>query len=167
MLFMGEEWAASSPFPFFTSHPEPELGRAVSEGRVREFAKMAWDVSTIPDPQDPETYRSAKLDWSEPDSGRHATILEVYRTLASLRRRLPELTDPDMRRTRCTVEGSAFVMRRGDVVVVANFGDSAATVDLGSVPLDLLWSTPTPVELRGGTVVLPPHAGAVLAPLPG
>ena len=53
MLFMGEEWAASSPFPFFTCHPEPELGRAVSEGRVREFERMAWDVSTIPDPQDP------------------------------------------------------------------------------------------------------------------
>jgi malto-oligosyltrehalose synthase/malto-oligosyltrehalose trehalohydrolase len=166
MLFMGEEWAASTPFPFFTSHPEPELGRAVSEGRVREFERMAWDVSTIPDPQDPETFRSAKLDWSELESGRHAAILEVYRSLAALRRRLPELTDPDMRRTRCTVDGSVLVMRRGDVVVVANFGDSAATVDLGAVALDLLWTTPTPVDLRGGTVVLPPHAGAVLAPLP-
>ena len=75
MLFQGEEWAASSPFPFFTSHPEPELGQAVTAGRVREFEKMAWDVSSVPDPQDPETFRQAKLDWAEAETDRHARIL--------------------------------------------------------------------------------------------
>ncbi len=53
MLFMGEEWAASSPFAFFTSHPEPELGTATAEGRIAEFEKMGWDPDDVLDPQDP------------------------------------------------------------------------------------------------------------------
>src|SRR5690606_31704872 len=43
MLFQGEEWAASTPFAFFTSHPEEDLGRATAEGRLEEFARMGWD----------------------------------------------------------------------------------------------------------------------------
>ncbi len=168
MLFQGEEWASSSPFPFFTSHPEPDLARAVSEGRVREFERMAWDVSTVPDPQDPGTFAAAKLDWSELESGRHATVLRVYRELAELRRRLPELTDPDMRATRCTVDEDArwIVMRRGSLVVVAAFGDEEVEIDLGDAGIDLLWTTPTPVEVRGGKVLLPRHSGALLSRLP-
>ena len=65
MLFMGEEWAASSPFQFFTSHPEPELGKATADGRIAEFEKMGWDPAEVPDPQDPETFTRSKLDWDE------------------------------------------------------------------------------------------------------
>ena len=43
MLFMGEEWGATTPWQFFTAHPEPELGRATAEGRIQEFARMGWD----------------------------------------------------------------------------------------------------------------------------
>ena len=50
------------------------------------------------------------------------------------------------------------------LVVVATFGDAPCRCPSGTYPV--AWSTPTPVELRGGTVDLPPHAGAVLAPLP-
>lgn len=52
MLFMGEEWGSSSPFQFFSSHPEPELARATAEGRKAEFAGHGWDADEIPDPQD-------------------------------------------------------------------------------------------------------------------
>ena len=86
MLFMGEEWAASTPFQFFTSHPEPELGKATAEGRITEFERMGWDPSVVPDPQDAATFERSKLDWSELDSGRHAVLLDVYRRLAELRR---------------------------------------------------------------------------------
>ena len=72
MLFMGEEWAASTPFQFFTSHPEPELGEATAEGRITEFERMGWDPSVVPDPQDPATFERSKLDWSELAAGRHA-----------------------------------------------------------------------------------------------
>ncbi len=167
MLFQGEEWAASTPFQFFTSHPEEDLGHAVSEGRVREFSKMAWDVDSVPDPQDPETYQRSNLDWAEIEEGRHAVVLQVYRELAALRRRTPELTDPDLRRTSCEVDEDArtLVMRRGDVVVVANFGDAEAEVDLGGHGHDVLWTTPGGAAQAGGRVTLPGHAGAVLVPL--
>src|SRR3954452_46098 len=87
MLFMGEEFAASTPFQFFTSHPEPELGRATAEGRIQEFAEHGWDAASVPDPQDPATFARSELNWSEASSGRGARLLEVYRALASLRRR--------------------------------------------------------------------------------
>ena len=63
MLWMGEEWAASTRWPFFTSHPQPELAKAVSEGRIAEFADHGWDVSAMVDPQDPAAYheRGAEL----------------------------------------------------------------------------------------------------------
>ncbi|MCB0946967.1 MAG: malto-oligosyltrehalose trehalohydrolase, partial [Mycobacterium sp.] len=65
MLFMGEEWASSRPFQFFSSHPEPELARATADGRKAEFADHGWDAAEIPDPQDPETFLRSKLDWAE------------------------------------------------------------------------------------------------------
>ncbi len=64
MLFMGEEWAASTPFAFFTSHPEPELGKATAEGRIAEFEQMGWDPDDVLDPQDPDTFHRSRLDWT-------------------------------------------------------------------------------------------------------
>ena len=163
MLFQGEEWAASTPFTFFTSHPEEHLAAAVSEGREQEFERMEWDADAVPDPQDPKTFESAKLDWSELADGRHAVLLEVYRSLARLRRQHADLTDPDLTRTSCQYDEKArwFVMRRGDVLVAINFGDEDATVDLGESAA-LVWMTPAGASTSGHAVVLPPHAGAVL-----
>jgi len=167
MLFQGEEWAASTPFAFFTSHPEPELGTAVSQGRVREFAKMGWDLATVPDPQDPSTFTGSMLAWSEVGSGRHAVVLSAYRSLAALRRSLPEVTDPDMRTIACSYDEDArwFVLRRGPVTVVVNFGSAEVTVDLGG-DHEVLWATPSGAAASGTGVVLPRHAGAVLRLLP-
>ena len=86
MLFMGEECGASTPWQFFTSHPEPELGKATAEGRIAEFERMGWDPAVVPDPQDPETFRRSKLDWAEASEGDHARLLELYRSLTALRR---------------------------------------------------------------------------------
>ena len=56
MLFQGEEWGASTPFQYFTDHPEPDLAKAVREGRRKEFAAFGWKPEDIPDPQAPETF---------------------------------------------------------------------------------------------------------------
>ena len=169
MLFMGEEWAASTPFQFFTSHPEPELGKATAEGRITEFARMGWDPATVPDPQDPETYERSKLDWSEATTGRHAVLLEVYRDLARLRRSEPALTDPAFTSVECTADQDSrvFTMRRGDLLVVVNFGAAEAAVDVapltgGTTPGTVLFATPSGARLRAGSLALPPHAGAIL-----
>jgi maltooligosyltrehalose trehalohydrolase len=165
MLFQGEEWAASTPFQFFTSHPEPELGRATAEGRLREFERMGWDPSVVPDPQDPETFRRSKLDWSEATTGRHATLLASYRALVGLRRTLPELTDPAFGSVHCTVdeESRLLALHRGDLLIAVNFGDSPASVP-AAPDHRLLFGTPAGPALDGGTLVLPPHAGALVGP---
>ncbi len=85
MLFMGEEWAASTPWQFFTDHREEWLGEAVSKGRASEFAAMGWDASRVPDPQNPATFERSKLDWAEAQSGEHAAMLALYRKLIGLR----------------------------------------------------------------------------------
>ncbi|HEU4810999.1 MAG TPA: malto-oligosyltrehalose trehalohydrolase [Nocardioides sp.] len=165
MLFQGEEWAASTPFQFFTSHPEPELGRATAEGRIAEFERMGWDPAVVPDPQDPATFQNSKLDWAELDTGRHARMLEVYRRLAALRRERPELTDPSLDHVSCTVDEQSrlFTMHRGDLVIVVNFGDAPATVDLGG-PGEVLFETFAGVDLgASGALTLPRHAGALVS----
>lgn len=90
MLFMGQEWGASTPWQFFTSHAEPELGRATAEGRLAEFERMGWDPDVVPDPQDPETFTRSKLVWEEAEEGRHARLLDLYRRLVALRAARPE-----------------------------------------------------------------------------
>lgn len=166
MLFMGEEWAAGTPFPFFSGHPEPDLAASITRGRLAEFARMNWDPTTVPDPMDPATFVSARLDWGERDRGRHRVVLQAYRELIALRRQYAELSNPSLATTSCRVDEDArwFLMRRGGPAVVVNFGDAEATVDLGGRH-QLRWATPSGARLLGTSVVLPPHAGALLLPL--
>jgi malto-oligosyltrehalose trehalohydrolase len=91
LLFMGEEWAASQPFPYFCDFG-PELAAAVREGRRREFARFerfrddaVW--RTVPDPCAPQTFASAVLDWSALAESAHARCLEHYRRLLAVRHR--------------------------------------------------------------------------------
>jgi maltooligosyltrehalose trehalohydrolase len=161
MLFMGEEWAASTPFQFFTSHPEAELGKATAEGRIAEFERMGWDPSVVPDPQDPETFERSKLDWAELATGRHAVLLDVYRRLAELRRTLPELTDPAFADLTAEADDDTrlFTLRRGGLLLAVNFADVPATVDARG---ELLFTTPTAATSVPAGLLLSPHAGALV-----
>jgi maltooligosyltrehalose trehalohydrolase len=90
LLFMGQEWAASSPFLFFTDH-NAKLGRLVTEGRRREFRhfKAFSDPKTresIPDPQDAATFARSRLDWEERLREPHRGVLALYQSLLQLRR---------------------------------------------------------------------------------
>ncbi|SDB98290.1 maltooligosyl trehalose hydrolase [Raineyella antarctica] len=133
MIFMGEEWGASTPWAFFTSHPEEDLARAVTEGRRAEFARMDWDHGQIPDPQVPQTFEASVLDWSEPGRGPYAEQLELVRNLLLLRRSWPDLGDPRLERTQAYVapqDEHLVVMERGERIIVAvNLGER--TVDTG------------------------------------
>ncbi|MEJ7649835.1 MAG: malto-oligosyltrehalose trehalohydrolase [Nakamurella sp.] len=165
MLFMGEEWAASTPWQFFTSHPEPDLGKATAEGRIAEFAKMGWDPASVPDPQDPETFRRSKLDWSERDSGRHAEVLSLYRRLAVLRREWPQLTDPRFDRTDVSFDDDErwLVLDRSGLQIAVNFSDRPRSVPLvahGEVLLD----TAGAAQVGASSAQLAPFSALVLAP---
>lgn len=120
LLFMGQEWAASTPFQFFTDHNE-ELGRLVSEGRKKEFEGFAgFSGDDVPDPQDPATFERSKLDWGEREEGDHGRTLALYRDLLALRREL----DGDF--AACAVGARGLALQRGRHHLVAALADDLA-----------------------------------------
>ncbi|MCW2841867.1 MAG: treZ [Aeromicrobium sp.] len=130
MLFMGEEWAASTPWQFFASFPDPELADAVRNGRRREFGRHGWGESEVPDPMDVATFERSKLDWSEATRGEHAKILELHTSLIALRREHPELSDPSLENFSVEVadDDSWIVMHRGRFQVRVDFTEGSIDV---------------------------------------
>ncbi|WP_326720080.1 MULTISPECIES: malto-oligosyltrehalose trehalohydrolase [unclassified Streptomyces] len=133
MLFMGEEWAAGTPWQFFTDHTDPELADAVRRGRRREFAAHGWAEEDVPDPQDPATRDRSCLDWSEPEEALHARVLAWYRDLITLRQRQADLSDPDLAAVKVAYDEEArwLALRRGDVRVAVNLSKETAEIPLG------------------------------------
>ncbi len=90
LLFMGEEFGAITPFLFFCDFG-PDLAPKVTAGRREEFAKFAQFASAeaqsrIPDPGDPETFLTSKLDWTSVDQVAHRKWLDFCRELLAIRR---------------------------------------------------------------------------------
>ncbi|MEV6260752.1 malto-oligosyltrehalose trehalohydrolase [Streptomyces sp. NPDC051784] len=134
MLFMGEEWGAATPWQFFTDHTDPELARAVREGRRREFAAHGWAEEDIPDPQDPATRNRSCLDWEESSRPPHSRLLAWYRELIALRHSLPDLSDPDLASVKAAYDEEArwIAFRRGDLRVAVNLSEKPAAIPLGA-----------------------------------
>ncbi|HLJ78565.1 MAG TPA: malto-oligosyltrehalose trehalohydrolase [Acidobacteriaceae bacterium] len=162
MIFQGEEWAASSPFQFFTNH-DPELGRLVSEGRKKEFARSGWKPAEVPDPQAPETYQRSQLNWDERRSGCHAEMLEWYRRLIALRRSTPDLLDGDLSRVqvRCSESERWLAMERGRVTVAFSLAGQPVELTVRSGSRMVLQSDED-IRLNGGNLTLPPDSVAIL-----
>jgi maltooligosyltrehalose trehalohydrolase len=167
LLFMGQEWAASTPFLYFTDH-EPGLGKLVTEGRRREFARFeAWADPAlrerIPDPQAAATFEASKLRWDERLLPPHAAVLALHRSLLRLRR---ELVLP--RRAGWTAAAAGpdgVVLGDGERTVVVRLdGAGPLAVDAGKGVPRLLLSTedpgfshdplPATVEAEGGRVTV-------------
>jgi maltooligosyltrehalose trehalohydrolase len=160
LLFMGQEWAASSPFQFFTDHHE-ELGRAVTIGRRSEFArfKAFSDPATrdrIPDPQAAETFLRSKLDWTEIDREPHAAVLNLYRDLLHLRGSLTLGPAHGFD----TSEG-AILFHRDPLLIVVQLGPGPASMDLPSgewLPIlatgDEIEADPPRIEFPGPGAVI-------------
>ncbi|HEX6917365.1 MAG TPA: malto-oligosyltrehalose trehalohydrolase [Phycicoccus sp.] len=170
MVFMGEEWAASTPWQFFTSFEEEPLADAVRTGRLAEFGRHGWPPESVPDPQDPVTRDRSVLDWTEPGTGEHARMLRWYTACTRLRHRLlgsaptrfadTTAASDDASRwfalTQHPREGSSFA-------VLANLGREAQPVPaLGAAEVLLAWS-PDRTVVGADHVVLPPRSSAVVA----
>jgi maltooligosyltrehalose trehalohydrolase len=167
MLFQGEEWAASTPFQYFTGHPEPDLGRAVSEGRKREFEAFGWDPATIPDPQAPETFTRSKLDWSETTREPHRQILEWYRELIALRRRFTALANGRMDEVEVTFDEAArwLVMLRAPIALALNLSPRRQMIALPEGIADhLLMASQPGIVKHPIAIELPSDAVAILGP---
>lgn len=137
MLFMGQEWAASSPFLFFTDH-DAELGRLISQGRREEFASFAAfaDPMTrdrIPDPQASETFQGSKLPWAEREQGEHGRSLALHKSLLALRASDAVLRDGTRRRLTAEHLDDVLIVRRRSVTgvrtLLLNFGERTRRLD--------------------------------------
>jgi maltooligosyltrehalose trehalohydrolase len=162
MLFQGEEWAASSPFQFFTNH-NPDLGKLVSAGRRKEFAAFGWNPADIPDPQSPATFQRSKLNWDERSQPPHAEMLDWYRQLIALRRSTPDLTDPELAHVsvRYSDSGQWLVMERGSVTVAFSLAPQPIQLEIRPGSTIALASSPD-IQLNNNALTLPPDAVAFL-----
>ena len=164
MLWMGEEWGASTPWQFFTSHPEPELAASVAAGRRDEFAGHGWATGDVPDPQDPATFERSKLDWSELDDDKHADVLDFYRRLLALRRSRPELSDPRLDLVEVGYDEGArwLVVYRGALRVAVNLAAERQEVPLDGTPMSVLLASRPGFVYRDGVIELEPASAAVV-----
>jgi maltooligosyltrehalose trehalohydrolase len=126
LLFMGQEYGETAPFPYFISHGDPELVEAVRAGRKEEFSAFAWQGEP-PDPQDPATREAAVLAWESRKRGGHAELWALHRELLRLRREEPALAvNQSSVETACLEEPGVLVVLRGRglrrAALVLNFG---------------------------------------------
>jgi maltooligosyltrehalose trehalohydrolase len=158
LLFQGEEWAASAPFPYFCDTTDPELAARIREGRQAELAPLGFEPGSYADPLDPATAASAVLDWGERDRTPHAEVLHWYRTLLRLRREEPDLAGDDVTAVADEARG-VLVVRRGACTVVVNLGAEPVVLD---VPGDTVLASFGGVRPGSEDVRLDPAAAAVL-----
>jgi maltooligosyltrehalose trehalohydrolase len=187
LLFMGQEWATSAPFQFFTDF-EPGLGRQVVEGRRREFAAFPEfagpeAAARIPAPQCRRTFEASRLPWAEREREPHASVLRLHRALLRLRRERAALQASDACRGAADALDDSTVSFRRDadhdasILVVARLR-GAGTVrvpSLNAASGDILLDTedpqfaddPHPIRLdrERGTVAFA-RPGAVLLSAP-
>jgi len=139
LIFMGEEYGETAPFPYFVSHAEPELIEAVRKGRREEFAAFRWQ-GEIPDPQDEKTFTSARINRNLRDQGQHCVLLEFYKELIRLRKVTPALANlsKDTLEIKADEENKAIIMHRwkdnSEVIAVFNFADGGVSIRL-TVPV--------------------------------
>ncbi len=160
MLFMGEEWGASTPFLYFTDHTKPGLAERVREGRRAEFAAFGWHPEEVPDPNDERTFARSRLDWSELDRGEHAATLAWYRALLRLRRERPVLRAP-LTTVRFDEGERWLVAERPGVLVCANLGERPCELRVGPGATPWLVSS-ADVHVERDRVRLPPDGFAVV-----
>lgn len=131
MLFMGEEWAASTPFLYFTDFSGDPLQQAVDANRRGMFAAFGFDATAAPNPQDADTFERSKLRWEEIDDMDHASMLQWYQDLVALRRVTPDLHTGDASQVavRSDAERRLLVYSNAGIIVACNLGADAVTVE--------------------------------------
>lgn len=164
MLFQGEEWAALTPFMYFTDHQDADLGEAVKRGRSDEFASFGWEPDKLPDPQEEETFRRSKLNWDELQHNPHKNILDWYRFLIKLRREVMALSDGRMDRLLTHFDESAgwLIMTRGAVLLACNFSETVQrihSIDLAKKKIIL--SSEKGVLIENNEILLPGYTVAI------
>jgi malto-oligosyltrehalose trehalohydrolase len=163
LLFMGEEWCAPHPFPFFCDFGA-DIAEAVREGRSREFAKFPAFAdpaarARIPDPLALETYASAILDWSKLDDPPHAEWLAFYRAMLAIRRREIVPLLPDLK------AGAATFELYGEAVLDVRWHTHGGTTLRAILALSPLSSDAPEITPAGRVLYATPDAAVAKRPL--
>ncbi len=116
LLFMGEEYGETRPFLYFTSHSDPDLARAVSEGRKKEF--IATGEGEVSDPQDFATFERSKLTHRRDDQ--HGALRDTYRQLLKIRRRHQACIASEW--PRAQINGRRLTLERSGFDLEVNLG---------------------------------------------
>ncbi|TAK69039.1 MAG: malto-oligosyltrehalose trehalohydrolase [Actinomycetota bacterium] len=172
MLFMGEEWGARTPWQFFSSFGDADLGRAVTEGRRAEFAAHGWHGDDVPDPQDRRTFERSQLSWAADATDRDDDLLRWYADLIALRSQQPGFgagvadgaataAGLTCRWAAAALAPSWFAVHRAEWSTVVVLGEAETIVDLGRPILEvvLAWGD---AAATGSTLRLPPGSSAVV-----
>ena len=170
MLFQGEEFASNAPFQYFADFPDdPELGKAVSEGRRKEFGQFGWKPEDVPDPGSIDTFERSRIDWADVINEPHASVLEWHRQLIQLRRSLPQLTDGrlDLIVTEFNEDQQWLFVERGLVSIIANLAGGSRTIPLrqGRPTAILLSNVDHGVEESDDKIILPANSVVILGPV--
>ena len=165
MLFQGEEWAASTPFQYFTDHREDWLIEAVSKGRISEFEAFGWKPEEVPNPQYRDTFLRSKLKWNELAKGDHAAMLHWYRCLIELRSQIAMVADERRPRVTFDEEQGWMAIHRGAVAFCFSVACEPVTIamDAGNGSVLLAHSDPG-VCFESGSLTLAPDSFAVVGP---
>ncbi len=163
MLFQGEEWAATSPFQYFANHEDPEMARAVSEGRKVEFEAFGWPPESIPDPEARETFVRSKLNWNEVGQSEHAEMLAWHRNLIRVRRATACLNNGEPRNARVSYNQQEMWLRmdRGSIAVLCNLAESGQSLPLPSSS-ELVLASSSEIRIEDDKITLPPDTVAIL-----
>ena len=135
LLFMGEEYGETAPFPYFVSHSDPALVEAVRRGRREEFASLHGDDEP-PDPQEEATRRGAILDHGLRHRGKHRILYELHRELITLRNEIRVFAGSSKDRMAVVAlerENTLVVRRWGgeeQVAAVFHFAGATGSVDI-------------------------------------
>jgi maltooligosyltrehalose trehalohydrolase len=164
MLFQGEEWAASTPFFYFTDYQEPELAKVVREGRCREFAAFGWKPEDTADPQARETFERSKLNWDEISKSPHTDLLNWHKKLIHLRRSESDLSNGDLEQVQTNYheQNHWLVIERGSISVICNFAATPCQIPIRAGEQQLLLASESDIHIADGSANFPAESVAVL-----
>lgn len=181
LVFMGEEYGETAPFPYFTSHSESALIEAVRKGRREEFAAFRWR-GEIPDPQAEATFESARLNHRLRHEGQHRILLAYYQELIRLRREVPALRNLDKKAMKVAGDEKEKILLlhrwrdESEGVIIYNCGEGESAVRLPVLEgrwrkrfdsAEVVWggegsSTPETLLSRGEFIIQVKPASALL-----
>ncbi len=161
MLFQGEEWAASTPFLYFTNHEDEALGEQVKLGREREFRELGFEAAGMEAPQTLAAFARSRLDWSELEHAEHREVLSWYQALLRLRS-----AEPALREAKAVVDFSEterwLTLQRGPFLLLLNLSEEPTRIPLRQPASTVLESgvvalASSSVELSSGALALLKH----------